>query len=410
MIEINLVEVSILQIWQSIKKKWFYLTNGFFRTKEPDFVCVSHANSLIKRLSAFFVQTQQKKVLLICPQELTELDFFKILKEQFIIADISLFLHDNVVENPTITLVEQCVHKFFSNQCQSILVIGGGSAIDLAKASKARILNPEKSIHKLQGLANVKNRQLEPLLIACPTTFTTSQTNYSSYILDHTNQAKYALIDRVLLPNFVFHCTELINAQSMSTYIGTACSVLSDALETLLSKKASPKTKRKAADISKVFIEVLQSPSLFKIRTPRDLENTYDLSANLQKSAHLAGSLSKRTLTGYARAMNHALAVYYNLNNKDICHLTLLAILSVYEKTIPEKLNSLGFLISLDDLKNDLKEISEKWNLSIHLPQVKLADYPLIKEYVKKQVNDLYSPPCFLSDDLLIEAIDYISL
>lgn len=402
--------MAILQLWQNIKKKWFYLTNSLFKVKNSSFALDHQADLFVQRLIKLLIKQRQKKILVICPKSLTRLDFFSTLKEQFVLADISIVLYDKLTTNPTITFVEQCVHKFFSSKCQSILAIGDGSTIVLAKATKARILNPDKSIYHLHGLGKVKHRQKDPLLIACPTTLSASHGNYSSYILDHTNQRKFALIDRVLLPNYVLHCTELVNKQDEKSYLGTACSALADSIEALLSKNSSLKVKRKAAKASQEIIGLLKDPALFESDTPSQLANKYDLTARLQKASYIAGCSVQRALNGYVTAMNHALTVYYGLEDKDITHITLAAFLEAYEKTIPEsKLAPIENIISLKKIKDNLNFITEKWQCSQTIAQIQPSDYPLLIDYIEQQVNELYTPLYILPTDILKEVLENLS-
>ena len=62
----------------------------------------------------------------------------------------------DVVANPTIENVKNGVKVYKENICDSIIVIGGGSAIDAAKLIGASIVCPNKEIAKMGGLLKVR--------------------------------------------------------------------------------------------------------------------------------------------------------------------------------------------------------------------------------------------------------------
>ena len=57
------------------------------------------------------------------------------------------YFHD-VVANPTIKNVEDGLKIYKENNCDSIIAVGGGSAMDAAKMIGARAVRPKKSVEK----------------------------------------------------------------------------------------------------------------------------------------------------------------------------------------------------------------------------------------------------------------------
>ena len=82
-------------------------------------------------------------------------------------AAISYEVFDNVKANPTVTNVKEGVEKFKAYGAKVIVAIGGGSAIDTAKAIGIIIANPEFSdVVSLEGVADTKNKSVPIIAVA----------------------------------------------------------------------------------------------------------------------------------------------------------------------------------------------------------------------------------------------------
>ena len=75
------------------------------------------------------------------------------------IANIRYEVFSDIKANPTIGNVQSGVAAYKKSECDSIIAVGGGSAIDTAKAIGIIINNPEFSdVVSLEGVAPTKNK------------------------------------------------------------------------------------------------------------------------------------------------------------------------------------------------------------------------------------------------------------
>ena len=78
-------------------------------------------------------------------------------------------IYSNIKANPTIENVKGGVESFIKSGADSIIAVGGGSAMDTAKAIGIIINNPEfADVRSLEGVAPTKNPAV--FTIAVPTT------------------------------------------------------------------------------------------------------------------------------------------------------------------------------------------------------------------------------------------------
>ena len=103
--------------------------------------------------------------------------------------------------NPTTDNVSEAVALYLEEDCDCIIGFGGGSSMDCAKATGARIVKPKQSLAKMKGILKVHKKL--PLLMAVPTTAGTgSETTLAAVITDAQTRHKYPINDFCLIPRY----------------------------------------------------------------------------------------------------------------------------------------------------------------------------------------------------------------
>ena len=82
--------------------------------------------------------------------------------------NISVAVFDKTRPNPTVNNVDEAYDMYYNHKCKCIIAFGGGSSMDCAKATGARIAHKGKSLDKLKG--NLRVFKKLPPLFAVPTT------------------------------------------------------------------------------------------------------------------------------------------------------------------------------------------------------------------------------------------------
>lgn len=396
-----------------LRKKLFVLCQSLQRPKEPALSQLTSLDQLISKVVHILQTGGQRRALLILPTELTETSFFQELKEKTIVANLQLTVFPADMAHPTVSHVEQVLHHYFSFAAEVVVAVGGTAVLNLAKAVKARVINQDKNIYKLEGLTSRKRHEAGPPLVLVPASLAGSEANFSAYISDYTEHKKFLIIDQSLLANHILYCQELLLRAPDKLLASSLCSALMTAMEAHLSLMANKKAKAEAETAILQIGRDLGKTSLFLADQPTSSEENYQAVKDLMAASFLAGKSARLALSGYATALTHALEIQYGLPEEDISQVSLLAILGAYRQEIllqkeldhgqnqalTEPLQSrLGLFQKLSEIVNKLVI---RWDLDQKIDLVEAKDIPVLVQMIEEEVADLYSVAYKLNTDQL---------
>lgn len=221
-------------------QKVFWLAYPFLPYREPVMIDkgITGIPSILKDESKFHP-------LIITDPTLYKLGILNSLIKTFDESKIRYSIYYKVVPNPTTQNVEECVELYRKEQCDSIIGFGGGSAMDTAKATGARISNPNRSLDKMKGLLKVYRKL--PLLIAIPTTAGTgSEATLASVIVDKNTRHKYVINDFHLIPRYAVLDENLTKSLPPRITAETGMDALTHAIEAYIGKSNHRITKIEA--------------------------------------------------------------------------------------------------------------------------------------------------------------------
>ena len=214
-------------------------------------------------------------------------------------------IFDEVKPNPTISNVKEGILAFKESKADFILAIGGGSAMDTAKAIGIIINNPEFSdVVSLEGVANTKNKSIP--IIAIPTTAGTAAEVTINYVItDENNKKKMVCVDQNDIPILAIIDAEMMLSMPKSLTAATGMDALTHAIEGYTTKAAWSLTDMFALQsismISKSLKKVVDEPNDIEAR---------DMMATAQ---YIAGMGFSNVGLGLVHGMAHPLGAFYDI-------------------------------------------------------------------------------------------------
>lgn len=308
---------------------------------------------------------------------------------------ISYSVYDQTSANPTVRNVEEALALYQKEHCQALLAIGGGSAMDCAKALGARIACPKKTLGQLKGTLHVLHRI--PLLIAVPTTAGTgSENTLAAVITDSEKKHKYVLNDFVLIPRYAILDAELTYSLPPHLTATTGMDALTHAVEAYIGRSTTKETREKALLAVKTIYQ--------NIETAYHDGHNHAAREQMLNAAYLAGFAFSRSYVGYVHAVAHSLGGQYNIPHGLANAVLLPEVLESYGSCIHQKLHMLGCAAGVCTEQDSIKAGAGKFIASIRtlnknmgipdfLSGIQERDIETMSVHAAKEANPLYPVP-----------------
>lgn len=259
---------------------------------------------IYKEYLAILKKNNIQKVMLICGKSLDAYETGKhFLKDEHIAT-----IFRDFTPNPDFESVIKGVEVFHKYNCQCILAIGGGSAIDVAKGIKA--------------YADFEKIQNDILLIAAPTTAGTGS-EATSFAVVYKGEEKHSIEGESLLPDITLFDSIFLKELPLYQKKVTMLDAFCHGIESIWSK-ASREESRKYA---KTAIEIInQNWELY-------LQKDSNVDEKMLEAANLAGKAINWTKTTAAHAMSYKLTKMFDIPHG---HAAALCLKVVWKHTIEQ--------------------------------------------------------------------------
>jgi alcohol dehydrogenase class IV len=179
-----------------------------------------------------------KKGLIITDEVLLKLGALEGVGQALSQAEIQFAVYSGVFTEPTVGFVLEGVRSYRESDCDFLLAVGGGSAIDTAKAISVMATNGG-AIEDYQGANKV--REPGAPLIAVPTTAGTgSEVTQFTIITDTKSDVKMLIASPFLIPRKAIVDPLLTLSMPRGLTAATGIDALTHAIEAYVSVKAQP--------------------------------------------------------------------------------------------------------------------------------------------------------------------------
>lgn len=171
-----------------------------------------HGKGAIENIASELKARGKKKVFVCTDSSLVKFGVSKKVTDLLDKAGIEYEVYSDIKPNPTIENVQNGVSAFKRAEADSIVAIGGGSAMDTAKAVGIIINNPEfANVRSLEGVAPTKKHAV--FTIAVPTTAGTAAEVTINYVItDVEKKRKFVCVDTNDIPEIAVVDPEMMSS------------------------------------------------------------------------------------------------------------------------------------------------------------------------------------------------------
>jgi phosphonate metabolism-associated iron-containing alcohol dehydrogenase len=244
---------------------------------------------------------------------------------QALLGERLVYIVEDVQPNPDVAQLRSTYERFWveAEHCQTVIALGGGSAIDTAKAL---IVGTESGqfdeLLRLLALGKPFTPVRSKALIAAPTTAGTgSEVTPWATIWDSAAQKKYSLHLECTWPKAAIVDPELMLTVPADVTVSTGLDALSHALEAIWNVNANPLSDTFAISAIEDILECL--PQL-----QRDLGNR-DLRARMALAALKAGMAFSNTKTALAHSISYEMTLRHGVPHGIACSFSLPLVLEL---------------------------------------------------------------------------------
>ena len=316
---------------------------------------------------------------------------------------LACHVYDETVANPTVSNVEEALRMYHSGGCGALIGLGGGAAMDCAKAAGARVARPDWSVQRLGG--NLKLRRRIPPLFAVPTTAGTgSEATVAAVIVDDKTRHKFIINDFNLIPSYAVLDPKLTEGLPPFFTATTGVDALTHAVEAYIGQSTTKQTRAWSVEAVRLIFGNLE----------RAYRDGHDMEArgNMLRASYLAGLSFTRSYVGYCHAVAHSLGGKYNIPH-GLANAVLLPItLRAYGASVYGKLKELAAATGMADADTPaavaaeifiraVEELERKLSIPSKFPEIRVEDIPEMARYADKEGNPLYPVPRLMDESAL---------
>ena len=293
----------------------------------------------------------------------------------------NIVVYNEVQQNPCASAVDDGVRFLVDENCDFVIGLGGGSAIDTAKAISVMATNQGSVREYLTGVRELECRGLP--LLAIPTTAGTGTevTQYSS-IIDEKRKLKMSLSHDFIRPSAAFVDPVLTVTMPRSVTAVTGLDALSQCVEAYWSKGHTPISDvfalRGIQLVFECLVKAFNSPSNLTSREKMSLSSLF---------SGIAISIARTTIV---HSVSYPLTVRFEVPHGLACSLTLQSFIRYNSKAVKARLPNIARAVGAETVE-EFAEMVEGLVSSLGLP-TRLSEVGVSKGDIETIVREGFRP------------------
>lgn len=305
-------------------------------------VKVTVTDNLPQTILSIIEEKNYHKPFIVMDSFLNSVPIIQSLLEQLQKQDIEYVVYDKVVPDPPTEVVDEGAHVFNSNNCDSIIAIGGGSSIDVGRGINIVRVNGGKIADYVDP-----NKTIKPCsdMIAVPTTSGTgSEMSNALVVTDKNTQSKLAVLSDHAVSEYAVLNPDLVMTLPKSMTIATGLDAFSHAAEAYTSNLSSPITDAICEKVMYLVVKYL--PSAVKDGNDREARE------RMMVAAALAGWMLNNGGTHLGHSIAHIVGSKYHIPHGMACAYALPGVLEYISSVETKKVKEIGYILGVDYPEN----------------------------------------------------------
>ena len=282
-----------------------------------------------------------KKALIVTDRELLRVGIATRITALLDSAGLAFSLFDEVVPNPTISVVERGVAAFKAAQADYLIAIGGGSPQDTSKAVGIIINNPSfADVRSLEGVAATAKPCVP--IIAVPTTAGTAAEVTINYVItDEEKRRKFVCVDPHDIPLVAVIDPDMMASMPPALKAATGVDALTHAIEGFTTLAAWELTDMFHLKAIEIIARSLRASVAGEARGVDDMA----------LGQYVAGMGFSNVGLGLVHGMAHPLGAFYNTPH-GVANAVLLPHIMEYNAAhTGDKFRAIAVAMGLDEAK-----------------------------------------------------------
>ena len=347
-----------------------------------------------------------KKAFIVADKDLIKFGVAKLVTD--VLGEFPYEIFDGFKANPTVDNVKNGVEAYKASGADFIIAIGGGSAIDTAKAIGIIINNPEFSdVVSLEGVAPTKNKCVD--IIALPTTAGTAAEVTINYVItDEASGRKMVCVDANDIPVLSIVDAELMASMPKGLTAATGMDALTHAIEGYITKGAWHLSNILEINAIKIIAD--------NLRTATFDGSNMEAREQMALGQYVAGMAFSNVGLGCVHSMAHPLGARY-----DIAHGVANALLlpTVMEFNMPSSIVKYGRIaramgvntegMTDEEAAKAAVDAVKQLSLDLGIPQT-LREIGIPEEALPQLANDAFNDVCTGGNPQPITEADILEL
>lgn len=352
------------------------------------------------KLGTTIAQLGMKHVLIVTDEILLGLGVIQPIESELQRLGLKTSIFSGVKPDPTFSVVENGLSLLKSSGCDSVLAIGGGSAIDTAKVMALSATN-KKTPQQLVGIIKGRKPSL-PLFVIPTTAGTGSEVTIGAVVSDDQTHQKGLVIDPKVVPLAAALDPKIMQGMPRSVTADTGLDALTHALEAWMSTFASAETDYYAAAATRLIFENL----------PLAWADGSNLAAReaMALASHYAGLALNQAGLGYIHAIAHQLGAHYGVPHGRANAIVMPHILDFNHVASRKRLAELAERVGLvnggfnDTMAAEMlivrvKGLLAELKIDTQIKGIQRQDFPQIIKAAFAEAHGIYAVPRYMSHE-----------